>query len=73
MVALSLLPLLLATMTLAAPSQTPQKRGFEGKCPVPASAFTLPTVLAPIQSAPIFTTVGVGKQNYTCSAAGNYT
>ncbi|KAH9992834.1 hypothetical protein BJV77DRAFT_1067556 [Russula vinacea] len=73
MVALSLLPLLLASMTLAVPSQPLQKRGFQGSCPVPASAFSLPATLAPIQSAPIFTTVGMGKQNYTCSAAGNYT
>jgi len=71
MIALTLLSLLLATTTLAAPSQ---RRGstFHGACSVPASAFSLPSSLSPIQSPPSFTTVAFGVQNYTCTSAGNY-
>jgi len=69
MIALSLLSLLLATTTLAAPSQ---RRGSQGGCSVPASAFSLPAPLTPIQTPPLFTTVAFGVQNYTCTAFGNY-
>jgi hypothetical protein len=68
MVALSLLSLLLATTAFAAPSNNDD---FHGACTVPASAFTLPTGLPPITSAPRFTAVGAGLQNYTC-IAGKY-
>jgi hypothetical protein len=70
MVALSLLSLLLATTTLAAPSK--REGDYHGACPVPVSAFQLPAQLGALQSPPRFTTVGVGVQNYTCSSSGTY-
>ena len=69
MVALSLLSLLLATTTLAAPC----KRGFQGACKVPASAFSLPQALSALTSPPAYVAMGIGNQNYTCNSAGNYT
>jgi len=70
MVALSLLSLLLATTALAA---RPQKRDdFHGAVAVPPSAFSLPSLLTPIQSSPRYTTVAYGVQNYTCTSFGNY-
>jgi len=70
MVALFLLSLLLATTALAAPSQ--KRDDFHGACTVPASAFDLPWPLPPIQSPPLYTAVGFGVQNYTCTSSGNY-
>lgn len=73
MLALPLLPLLLATTGLAAPSN----RGFEDvPVPVPVSALDLPanqTLIVPPTTNPNYVTLGVGYQNYTCTAAGNYT
>jgi len=73
MVALSLLSLLLATVTTTLAAPPPQRRGtFHGACTVPASAFSLPSSLSPIQSPPSFTTVAFGVQNYTCTSSGNF-
>ena len=73
MLALSLLPLLLATTGFAAPSN----RGFEeAPVPVPVSALDLPTnqtQIVPPTTDPNYVALGVGYQNYTCTSAGNYT
>ncbi|KAI9435983.1 hypothetical protein H4582DRAFT_2079113 [Lactarius indigo] len=72
MFVLSFLPLLLATAGLAAPSHRATNTN------VPASVLTqiLPQgqqqLVAP-NDLPSFVTLGVGNQNYTCSASGNYT
>ena len=70
MIVLSLLPLLLATAAVAAPS----RRGGEfcGDCIVPASAVALPSGLDPLPSAPNLFLLGVGVQNYTCNSTGAF-
>jgi len=68
MVVQSVLLLLLATTALAAPSKD---NNCHGACTVPASAFILPAGLPALTSAPRYTAVGVGMQNYTC-ASGKY-
>lgn len=68
---LSVLLLFLATTALAAPA-TDDDFHDHGACTVPASAFTLPAGLPALTSAPRFTAVGAGMQNYTCTA-GKYT
>lgn len=70
MIALSLLSLLLASAALA----TPWRRdSFRGKCTDSESNFTIPTGLDPLKSSPSLVLVGVGIQNYTCSASKNFT
>ena len=67
MLALSLLSLLLATTGFAAPHH---RRGS-----VPASALKVPsnqTQLVVPTSAPKYVAVGVGNQNYSCTAGGSY-
>ncbi len=69
MLALPLLSLLLATTGFAAPSHK-ERDG------VPASALNIPTdqtQLVVPTTAPKFVAVGVGNQNYSCTAGGNYT
>ncbi|KAI0000108.1 hypothetical protein BJV74DRAFT_882781 [Russula compacta] len=66
MLALSLPSLLLASLTFAGPS--PRRK----TCNVPASALSLPAPFTTPSSTPSFVTIGVGVQNYTCTAAGNY-
>jgi len=66
MISLSLLPLLLATATVAAPSP----RGFRGDCNVATTA--LPAPLDSLSSPPTFFLLGVGVQNYTCNSNGKY-
>jgi len=68
MIALSLLPFLLATAAVAAPS----RRAFRGDCNVPASAVTLPWSLDPLPSPPNLFYLGVGVQNYTCNSKGTF-
>jgi hypothetical protein len=66
MLALPFLSLLLATTGFAAPHHNG----------VPASALKLPsnqTQLVAPTSAPKYVAVGVGNQNYSCTAGGNYT
>lgn len=69
MFALSLLSLALAVPALAAPAKT-------SGCSIPASVLQVPsgqTLLVAPTVAPSFVALGVGVQNYTCSAAGTYT
>ncbi|KAI0262544.1 hypothetical protein BC834DRAFT_828732 [Gloeopeniophorella convolvens] len=69
MLGLSFLSLVLAVPALAAPSFK-----FTG-CSVPASVLQVPagqTQLVAPTTAPNFVALGVGVQNYTCSAAGTY-
>ncbi|KAI0066824.1 hypothetical protein BV25DRAFT_1848213 [Artomyces pyxidatus] len=69
MLALSFLSLLLAVPAFAAPAK------LTG-CSVPASALQLPanqTQLVVPTTAPNYVALGVGVQNYTCSAAGTWT
>ena len=68
MISLSLLPFLLATAAVAAPS----RRGFRGDCPVSKTAVYLPPPLDPLPSEPSFFLLGVGVQNYTCNSNGVY-
>jgi hypothetical protein len=70
MIALSILPLLLATAAIAAPSR--RDGTFRGDCNVPASVVTLPPSLDPLTSPPTFTLLGVGVQNYTCNSHGTF-
>jgi len=76
MVVLSFLSLFLATTALAAPSQS--KIAARGVAPgacgadVPASAFNLPSSFIPLTSAPSYTTMAFGVQNYTCDDDGSY-
>jgi hypothetical protein len=70
MIALSILPLLLATAAVAAPSR--RESTFRGDCNVPASAVALPWSLDPFPSAPNNFLLGVGVQNYTCNSAGTF-
>ena len=71
MIALSLLPLLLATVAVAAPSRS-RDTTFRGDCNVPASAVTVPWPLDPLPSTPNFFLLGVGVQNYTCNSSGTF-
>ncbi|KAI9448427.1 hypothetical protein H4582DRAFT_1900707 [Lactarius indigo] len=69
MLALPLLSLLLATTGFAAP---PHK----GRHDIPASALKLPsnqTQLVAPTTAPNYVVIGVGNQNYSCTASGTYT
>ncbi len=69
MLALPFLSLLLATTGFAAP---PNKERHD----VPASALKLPgnqTQLVVPTTAPNYVVIGVGNQNYSCTASGNYT
>jgi len=71
MLTLPLLSLLLATTALA----VPHHKGRDGS-QVPISAMNLPfdqTQLALPISAAKYVTMGVGVQNYSCTAGGNYT
>ena len=70
MIALSLLPLLLAPAALA----TPWRRGgFQGACSGPQSDFNIPSGLDPLTTSPSLVLVGVGVQNYTCNANSTFT
>lgn len=71
MLALSLLPLVLATTGFA----TPSPKGCN-PASVPDSALQLPsnqTQIVSPSTAPNYVAIGVGNQNYTCTASGNYT
>jgi len=71
MLTLPLLSLLLATTGFALAA--PHHKGCGG---VPASAMELPsdqTQLVAPTSAPKYVAIGVGVQNYSCTAGGNYT
>jgi hypothetical protein len=72
MVALSvsLLSLLLAPAVLAVPLR--RDGGFQGACPVPASAFNLPSNFDALASPPSLVLMGFGIQNYTCNANGTF-
>jgi hypothetical protein len=70
MIALSILPLLLATAAVAAPSR--RHGTFRGDCDVPASAVALPSSLDPLPSPPNLFLLGVGVQNYTCNSNGTF-
>ncbi|KAI0280950.1 hypothetical protein BGY98DRAFT_283929 [Russula aff. rugulosa BPL654] len=70
MIALSLLPLLLAAAAVAAPAR--RDGTFRGDCNVPASVVTLPSSLDPLWSPPTITLLGVGVQNYTCNSDGTF-
>ncbi|KAH9956167.1 hypothetical protein BC827DRAFT_1233208 [Russula dissimulans] len=67
MLAQSLLPILLATSTLAATLH----RGRNCHCPIPTKALDLPSPLSLPSSAPSYVAMGVGVQNYQC-LSGNY-
>ena len=68
MLALPLLSLLLATTCFAAPHH-------KGRNGIPGSAMDLPSnqvqLVAPTSMAK-YVAVGVGIQNYSCTAGGNY-
>ena len=70
MIALSLLPLLLATAAVAAPAR--RDGPIRGDCIVPASAVPLPSPLDPLSSPPNLFYLGVGVQNYTCNSQGTF-
>jgi hypothetical protein len=70
MIALSLLPLLLATAAVAAPSR--RDYTFRGDCNVPAEVVALPPQLDALPYPPNYYLLGVGVQNYTCNSNGTY-
>jgi hypothetical protein len=72
MIGLFILPLLLATAAVAAPSRSTRDSTFRGDCNVPASAVALPSSLDPFPHAPNLFLLGVGVQNYTCNSAGSF-
>ena len=72
MIALSLLPLLLATAAVAAPGRRHDDGTIQGECKVPASVVAVPPPLDPLPSPPNLFLLGVGVQNYTCNSTGSY-
>jgi len=68
MLAQILLPLLLAATSALAVSLPRGKT-----CSVPTTALNLQPPFPPLSTPPRYVALGVGVQNYTCSASGNYT
>jgi len=71
MIALSLLPFVLATAAVASPAPRDDDT-FCDHCRVPASAVTIPPPLEPLSSSPNLFFLGVGVQNYTCNSTGSF-
>jgi hypothetical protein len=70
MIALYLLPLLLAPAALAGPWR---RGGFQGACTVNQADVDIPSPFNPLPGNPSMVLLGVGVQNYTCNANSNFT
>lgn len=74
MIALSVLSLLLATTSLAAPTRRGDTGTYHGACDAPAAAtgITLPTQFTQVESSITLIVLGVWTQNYYCNSEGTY-
>lgn len=72
-----LLALLVSTVVFAAPTPFPSSKVSGCSAAIATATLKLPTnqtvISVPAGVKPIYIALGVGTQNYTCSAAGTYT